>query len=55
MAPKDLSFSGLLQSLREKDNNLFSVLYGYFLATVSEKLKVVRLTSYIYVYIYHNI
>jgi hypothetical protein len=35
MAPKDLSFSGLLQSLRKKDNNLFSVVYGYFLATVS--------------------
>ena len=41
LAPKDLSFSGLLQSLRKKDNNLFSVLYGYFLATVSEKLEVV--------------
>jgi len=41
---KALSLSlslSLSQSLQEKDNNLFSVLYGYFLATISDKLNVV--------------
>jgi hypothetical protein len=41
MAPQDLSLAGVAKALREKDNNLFSVLYGYFLASVSEKMEVV--------------
>ena len=36
-----LDVSLYMQSLQEKDNNLFSVLYGYFLATISDKLNVV--------------
>jgi len=33
-------YAGLLKSLQDKDSNLFSALYGYFLASVSAKLEV---------------
>ena len=40
MPAQDLSLAGVVASLRDKNNNLFSTLYSYFLASVSDKLEV---------------
>ncbi len=48
LPPQDLSVGGIVKSVMRKENNFFSVLYAYFLASVSDKLHVVPGAQFTY-------